>query len=68
MVNNCKELKCVRDVTQNLSLDLVQNYSLQQLCIQSVINSDVSDDFMTSAHGGLVHVLMDVGSLTTGKG
>ena len=65
MVNNCKELKCVRIVVQDLSLDLVQNYNLQQLYIQS-INTDVPDDFMTSvsAHGGLVHVLLDVWSLT----
>ena len=65
MVNNCKELKCVRIVVDDLSLDLVQNYNLQQLCIQS-IDTDVPDDFMTSvsAHGGLVHVFLDVWSLT----
>ena len=65
IVNNCKELKYVRIAAMSVSLNLKHNHNLQQLCIQAPFD-DVPDYFMTSvsAHGGLVHVVMDVRSLT----
>ena len=65
MINNCKELRCMSVTAINLSLNLAHNHNLQQLYILAP-NSDVPDCFMTSvsAHGGLVHVVMDVQSLT----
>ena len=66
IMNDCKELKCVRVTAFNLSLNVAQNHNLQQLYIKALF-TDVPDHFMTSvsAHGGLVHVVMDVQSLTT---
>ena len=61
VVNDCKELKCVIVTSFNLSLNLAHNYNLQQLYIHAPFN-DVPDYFVTSvsAHGGLVHTVMDV--------
>ena len=65
IINNCKQLKCVRVSTFNLSLNLAHNHNLQQIYI-GALDTDVPDHFITSvsAHGGLVHVVMDVKSLT----
>ena len=67
VINNCKELKCVSFNLDSVkvSLNLVHNHNLQQLYIHSP-RTDVPDDFMTSvsAHGGLVHVVISVWSLT----
>ena len=66
VINNCKELKCVRySCNDKLSLNLVHNHNLQQLYIDASL-TDVPDEFMTSvsAHGGLVHVVMMVRSST----
>ena len=67
-INSCKELECVRFNCYFLNpvLDkLAHNCNLQQLYIGSP-NTDVPDNFMTSvsAHGGLVHVVMRVASVT----
>ena len=65
MINNCKELKYLIVTADNLSLNLAHNHNLQQLYIEA-LRTDVPDHFMTSvsAHGGLVHVVMSVQSLT----
>ena len=67
VINDCKELKCVSFDLDfiKVSLGLVHNHNLQQLYIYSPA-TDVPDDFMTSvsAHGGLVHVVVSVRSLT----
>ncbi|XP_065920439.1 uncharacterized protein [Dysidea avara] len=68
VVNNCNELECVRFylvLSQPLSLVLTHSHTLQQLYINS-LKTIVPNDFMASfsAHGGLVHVVMMVGSLT----
>ena len=69
IINNCKELRYVSfncyHISKPLSLSSNHNHNLQQLCIDST-NTDVPDNFMTSvsAHGGLVHVVMFVKSLT----
>jgi len=66
VINHCKELKCVRYTgCYSTSPDLVHNRNLQQLYIQES-HTIVSDEFMisVSAHGGLVHVVMMVQSLT----
>jgi len=64
VINNCKQLKCVRySCSDKLLLNLVDNHNLQQLYIDASL-TDVPDEFMTSvsAHGGLVHVVMIVRS------
>ena len=66
IINNCKELKCVRySCSDKLLLNLVDNHNLQQLYIDASL-TDVPDEFLTSvsAHGGLVHVVMIVRSST----
>ena len=67
VINSCKEVKsitvhCMRQISLNVP---AHNRNLQQLFIYST-DTDIVDDFMTSvsAHGGLVHVVMLVGSLT----
>ena len=64
MVNKCMGLKCVRIFAWSLSLKLAYNRNLQQLCIQA-IDANIPKNFMAtvSAHGGLVHVIIDVPSL-----
>ena len=68
VINNCKELKCVRfNLHCHPSLhSSTYNHNLQQLCICFSANYDVPDDFMTSvsAHGRLVHVVTEVETLT----
>ena len=68
VINNCKELRCASfyyNHCYSLSLSVTHHYNLQQLYIDSP-HTDVPEDFMTSvsAHGGLVHVIMMVRSLT----
>jgi len=66
VIMNCKKLRCAYFKTDTLLLNtMICNHNLQQLCIDSPY-TDVPDDFMTSvsAHGGLVHVVMRVKSLT----
>ena len=69
VINNCKELRCVsfrsNDYNNLLSLNTTRNQNLQQLYIDSSCTC-VPDDFMTSvsSHGGLVHVVIRVRSLT----
>ena len=66
VINNCKKLRCAFSCHQyQLSLSLAHNHYLQLLFIFSPY-TNVPDDFMTSvsAHCGLVHVVMKVGSLT----
>ena len=72
IINNCKELRCVRftlcssSSNDQASLKSVHNHNLQQLYIDSPF-IDVPDDFMASisSHGGLVHVVMCVRYFTT---
>ena len=72
VIDNCKELKCftIKDFTLRAmrGLYITHIYNLQQYCVHSPC-TNVHIDFMTSvsAHGGLVHVVMCVKSLT-GKG
>ena len=67
MINNCKELRNFhfRLFNEPLSLRASHNQHLQLLHFSS-IHTNVPDEFMTSvsAHGGLVHVVMRVKSLT----
>ena len=65
MIEMCKELKCVSILAWNLSLNLAHTKYLQQLCMHAIF-TDILDEFITavSAHGGLVHVVMNVQSLT----
>ena len=70
VISNCTELKVLYCIRLHLSLNLAHNHNLQQLYIDSPDHgsyiTDVPDHFMTSvsAHGGLVHVVMRVHSLT----
>ena len=66
VINNCTELKVFYCNCYRLSLNLAHNHNLQQLYIHSLDHTKVPDHFMTSvsAHGGLVHVVMSVQSLT----
>jgi len=68
VIYNCNKLEIFTFIGDIILLKLAHIYNLQQFCIDS-IDTDVPDDFMTSvsAHGGLVHVIMKVRSLT-GKG
>ena len=68
VLNSCKGLRCAsyfNNYYTSLSLSKTHNHNLQQLFIHSS-HTDVPDDFMTSvsAHGGLVHVVMMIRSLT----
>ncbi|XP_065906237.1 F-box and leucine-rich repeat protein 13-like [Dysidea avara] len=67
VINNCKELQCVQIIfCHRLSLNITHNVNnLQQIYIDS-IDTDVPDNFITSvlAYGGLVHVVMRVGSVS----
>jgi len=67
VIDNCKGLKCVSFNLDSVkvSLKVVHNHNLQQLYIYSP-RTDVPDNFLTSvsSHGGLVHVVMSVRSLT----
>ena len=66
VISNCTELKVFYCNCLQLSLNLAHNNrNLQQLHIDSRC-TDVPDHFMTSvsAHGGLIHVVMDVRRLT----
>ena len=64
VINNCNKVKVFYCCYPKLSLNLAHNHNLQQLCIDSY--TDVPDIFMTSVsvHGGLVHVVMSVRSVT----
>ena len=65
VINNCKELTSMYFIGNPLSLNLTHNHNLQKLYIAS-LNTDVPESFMTSvsAHGGLIHVVIKVRSLT----
>ena len=68
VINNCNKLETfkIKIVAGNIILlKLAHIHNLQQFCIDSV-DIDVPNDFMmsVSAHGGLVHVIMRVGSLS----
>jgi len=67
VINSCKELTSAyfRQHNYPLSLCATHHKNLQKLHIYSP-HTDVPDDFITSvsAHGGLVHVVMEVKSLT----
>ena len=66
VINNCKELRCASFSHLDLFLlNVTHIRNLQQLHICSP-HTDVPDDFMTSvsSHGGLVHVVLSVRSLT----
>jgi len=67
IINNCKKLECFNiNCTKLLSLSsLCNNNSLLQLCIKSD-RTILTDDFMKtlSVHGGLVHVVLFVFSVT----
>ncbi|XP_065914895.1 uncharacterized protein [Dysidea avara] len=67
VINICKELKCFWYSCERyqLSLNVAHNHNLQQLCI-SAFRTVVPDEFMASisAHGGLVHVVMNIRSMT----
>ena len=69
MIKSCKELKCFSLYSSlynyRLSLSSAYNQHLQRLYISS-LNTKVPDEFMTSvsAHGGLVHIAMNIQSLT----
>jgi len=65
-INNCIELRAFYCSHYYLSLNLAYNHNLQQLYINSSNYTTVPEHFMTSvsAHGGLVHVIMSVRSLT----
>ena len=60
-----KELKCIRVLVYNLLFS--HNYINQTKLFIAKASKDVPDNFMmsVSAHGGLVHVVMDEASLTT---
>ena len=66
IVGGCKELLCL-SYTSHFLLSLVSTYhsNLQQLCLDS-FRTDLPDVFMEtlSAHGGLVHVIVSVNSVT----
>jgi len=68
LINNCVKLKYFSLLCSRfkLSLNLAHNQNLQQLYI-SASHTEVPDEFMTSvsAYGGLVHVAMEIRSLTT---
>ena len=65
ILNYCRDLKYVTVRALNLPLSSAYYNKLQQIYIQA-FGIDVPDKFMTSvsAHGGLVHVAMEVRSLT----
>ena len=66
VINNGEELRCASFSHLDLFLlNVTHIYNLQRLHICSP-HTDVPDDFMTSvsAHGGLVHVVLSVRSLT----
>ncbi|XP_065920040.1 uncharacterized protein [Dysidea avara] len=69
IVNSCTKLRYLK-ITQNVNITSlhfmsVLSCNLEQLCIES-IDVDLPDDFMSSvsAHGGLVHVVLSVKSVT----
>ena len=67
ILTNCKNLRYFScDSSLKLSLSSACSNSLQQLCIVSR-GTDVNDKFMAavSAHGGMVHVALFVGSATS---
>jgi len=71
IINSCKILRCLK-ITQNVNMSSenfmlgMPNYNLEQLCIESSV-VDLPDNFMSSvsAHGGLVHVVFYVRSVTS---
>ena len=66
MVGLCKKLKYITcQCTRGKTLSIVNCYSLQELCFHSE-TIDIPEIFMStiSAHGGLVHVVLDVNSVT----
>ena len=68
IASSCTKLKYFRYnsyTTCDLSFALIQNCTLEQLCIAS--KDTASDSFMEtiSAHGGLVHVILRILSVTT---
>jgi len=69
IASSCTKLKYFRYnsyVTCDLSCALIQNCTLEQLCIASK-DTGASDSFMDtiSAHGELVHVILRIHSVTT---
>ena len=66
VINKCKELKWFRySYASQTTLNFGDNPNLQEFCILALF-SEASNKFLTSvsAHGGLVHVVMHVRSLT----
>lgn len=69
IVSSCKELKYFRYSNEsyaNLSLSISHHCKLQELCI-AVGRTAIPDTFLStiSAHGGLVHVILSGGSVTS---
>ena len=66
VIKGCKELQCLSCVSYaQLSLSSSYHSNLQQLCLGSC-KTDLSNIFMetVSAHGGLIHVICEVNSVT----
>ena len=66
--NACKKLKYLTCLHASGEMLLTANcYNLQEPCFHSITQIDIPETFMTtvSAHGGLVHVLLDVNSVTS---
>ena len=67
IINTCKKLKYLNCECAREEFFLFVNYcSLQELCFRSE-RIDIPETFMStiSAHGGLVHVVLDVNSVTS---
>ena len=66
IIDGCKELICLSCTSYaQLSLSFTSHSNLQQLCLGSY-RSNLPNIFMetVSAHGGLVHIIFDVNSVT----
>ena len=67
VINTCKKLKYLNcEYATGEMFSTVNHCSLQQLCFHS-LRIDILETFMStiSAHGGLVHVVLDVNSVTS---
>jgi len=68
IANNCKNLRYLNcEYVKGEMFSMMNFYSLQELCFHSV-KIDITEVFLgsISAHGGLVHVILDVNSVTGG--
>jgi len=63
-ISSCKELVCLSCTSVRTLMSPVYHSTLQQLCIAA--NVDLHDEFLKaiSAHGGLVHVVFSMKSIT----